>query len=249
MPPTIYGSPRWYAKEFQDAMALVRIKGKPDFFLTVTCNTNWPEIKGSIFEGHQNRQRPDITARVFHMKVNALLADLLKYDILGRMWMHLWWSKKLRRGIFLIYICSSPWCQATNPGLPLILIALCLQSGTSSEPELDSSLAVSPVAELTICEHTFTDVFGSTLTASVSASKAEKEGSRCAWGRRGAHARHPWNSLENGNWITTRVHFGVLQVLRSPDAHAPAALAHPVWVGHGKPALQVFTTWKLTERT
>ncbi|KAJ8352196.1 hypothetical protein SKAU_G00236720 [Synaphobranchus kaupii] len=36
LPPSIYGSPRWYAKEFQDAMALVRIKGKPDFFLTFT---------------------------------------------------------------------------------------------------------------------------------------------------------------------------------------------------------------------
>ena len=28
VPPSICGSPRWYAKEFQDAMALVRVKGK-----------------------------------------------------------------------------------------------------------------------------------------------------------------------------------------------------------------------------
>ena len=28
-------------------------------------------------------QRPDIIARVFHMKVEALVADILKYDILG----------------------------------------------------------------------------------------------------------------------------------------------------------------------
>ncbi|CAM4546646.1 unnamed protein product [Leuciscus chuanchicus] len=79
LPPTIYGSPRWYAKEFQDAMALVRIKGKPDFFLTFTCNQNWPEITGSLFEGQQTNQRPDIIARVFHMKVEALLTDLLKH--------------------------------------------------------------------------------------------------------------------------------------------------------------------------
>ena len=38
LPPPIYGSPQRYAKEFQDAMALVRVKGKPDFFLTFTCN-------------------------------------------------------------------------------------------------------------------------------------------------------------------------------------------------------------------
>ena len=83
LPPTIYGLPRWYAKEFQDAMALVRVKGKPDFFLTFTCKPNWPEIKGSIFEGQQTHQRPDIIARVFHVKVEALLTDILKYDILG----------------------------------------------------------------------------------------------------------------------------------------------------------------------
>ncbi len=83
LPPTIYGSPRWYAKELQDAMALVRVKGKPDFFLTFTCNPNWPEIKRSRFEGQQTNQRPDIIARVFHMKVDALLTGLLKHDILG----------------------------------------------------------------------------------------------------------------------------------------------------------------------
>ncbi|KAL7404369.1 hypothetical protein ABVT39_013730 [Epinephelus coioides] len=60
LPPSIYGSPRWYAKEFQDAMALVRMKGKPHFFLTFTCNPNWPEIKESLFEGEQSSQRPDI---------------------------------------------------------------------------------------------------------------------------------------------------------------------------------------------
>ena len=35
------------------------------------------------FGGQQAHQRPDIIARVFHMKVEALLTDILKYDILG----------------------------------------------------------------------------------------------------------------------------------------------------------------------
>ena len=83
LPPSMYASPRWYAKEFQDAMALVRVKGKPDFFLTFTCNPKWPEITGSLFEGQPSIHRPDIVARVFHMKVEALLTDLLKRDILG----------------------------------------------------------------------------------------------------------------------------------------------------------------------
>ena len=64
-------------------MASIRVKGKPDFFLTFTCNPKWPEITGSLFEGQPTIHRPDIVARVFHMKVEALLADLLKHDILG----------------------------------------------------------------------------------------------------------------------------------------------------------------------
>ena len=47
LPPTIYGSPRWYAESFQDAMALVRKYqkyGKLDHFITMTTNPNWPEI-------------------------------------------------------------------------------------------------------------------------------------------------------------------------------------------------------------
>ena len=63
-------------------MALVRVKGKHAFFLTFTCNHKWPEITGSLFEGQPTIQRPDIVARVFHVKVEVLLADLLKHNIL-----------------------------------------------------------------------------------------------------------------------------------------------------------------------
>ena len=66
-------------------MALVRVIGKPDFFLTFTCNHKWPEITGSLFEVQPTIHRPDIVARVFHMKVEALLADILKHDIICHM--------------------------------------------------------------------------------------------------------------------------------------------------------------------
>ena len=45
LPPTILGSPRWYMEEFQNGMALVRLAGKPDIFVTMTCNIMWPEIQ------------------------------------------------------------------------------------------------------------------------------------------------------------------------------------------------------------
>ncbi|WVZ52016.1 hypothetical protein U9M48_003111 [Paspalum notatum var. saurae] len=39
------GGPRDLRRRFMDAMALVRKYGKPDIFLTMTCNPNWDEIK------------------------------------------------------------------------------------------------------------------------------------------------------------------------------------------------------------
>ena len=44
LPPTISYSPRWYTERYQDAMTIVRHTGKPDLFITFTCNPKWPEI-------------------------------------------------------------------------------------------------------------------------------------------------------------------------------------------------------------
>ncbi|XP_014679563.1 PREDICTED: uncharacterized protein LOC106819444, partial [Priapulus caudatus] len=83
LPPTMYASPRWYARQFQDAMSIVREYGKPTYFITFTCNPNWPEITQSLLPGQTSYQRPDIVARVFHMKWEALLNVVLKQDALG----------------------------------------------------------------------------------------------------------------------------------------------------------------------
>ena len=83
LPPTIYGSPRWFNERFQDAMAIVRKYGKPDLFLTFTCNPKWQEIEEALNEGESYTDRPDLCVRVFKMKLDALLLDLLKRQILG----------------------------------------------------------------------------------------------------------------------------------------------------------------------
>ncbi len=31
-------------QQYQDQMAIVRKRGKPDFFITFTCNPQWPEV-------------------------------------------------------------------------------------------------------------------------------------------------------------------------------------------------------------
>lgn len=52
-------------------MAIVRAFGKPDLFITFTCNPKWPEILAELEEGQVPNDRPDLIARVFYMKVTG----------------------------------------------------------------------------------------------------------------------------------------------------------------------------------
>ncbi|GJR98056.1 uncharacterized protein Tco_0270230 [Tanacetum coccineum] len=45
------GGPHDMRRRFLDAMTLVQDEGKPDIFLTMTCNPNWPEIQMSYLPG------------------------------------------------------------------------------------------------------------------------------------------------------------------------------------------------------
>jgi len=64
-------------------MALVRKFGKLDLFITMTCNPNWPEILHELKPGEEASGRPDLTSKVFNMKLNAFLQDLLQNGVLG----------------------------------------------------------------------------------------------------------------------------------------------------------------------
>lgn len=69
---------------YQDAMAIVRKFGKPDLFITFTCNPNWIEIQWEIPIGQNSVNRPDLTVRVFQMKLKELLNDLFFKKVLGK---------------------------------------------------------------------------------------------------------------------------------------------------------------------
>jgi helitron helicase-like protein len=76
------GSPRALKVLYQDAMAIVRKFGRPDYFITFTCNPKWREIEENLFPGQSPQDRADIVARVFKLRLNALLKDLLEEDVL-----------------------------------------------------------------------------------------------------------------------------------------------------------------------
>ena len=84
LPSSFQGSPRAMQQHYQDAMAIVTKFGKPDLFLTFTCNPKWKEINDNLFDGQKAHMRPDLISRVFHMKLQELMDDINKNGILGK---------------------------------------------------------------------------------------------------------------------------------------------------------------------
>ncbi|XP_057418285.1 uncharacterized protein LOC130712471 [Lotus japonicus] len=65
-------------------MAICKKFGYPDLFITMTCNTNWAEIKNFVkARGQRDDERPDILCRVFKMRLDQLMTDLKKEKVFG----------------------------------------------------------------------------------------------------------------------------------------------------------------------
>ena len=77
------GGPRDMRKRYMEAMALVQRFGKPDLFLTITCNPCWLEIKEELKPQEEAQNRPDLIARVFRAKLEELKNELFKKKIFG----------------------------------------------------------------------------------------------------------------------------------------------------------------------
>ena len=84
LPSSHTGSPRYMQQNFQDAMAICKKLGKPDLFITFTCNPNWPEIQDRLLPDQEANDRPDLLARVFDLKKKALMHKICKEQVLGQ---------------------------------------------------------------------------------------------------------------------------------------------------------------------
>jgi len=71
-------------QKYHDAMAGARKHGKPSLFLTMVANPKWAEVVDNLKPGQTSVDRSDLVARVFKLKLEALLDDLLKHGALGR---------------------------------------------------------------------------------------------------------------------------------------------------------------------
>ncbi|WVZ82077.1 hypothetical protein U9M48_029383 [Paspalum notatum var. saurae] len=86
-------------RRYLDAMALVRKYGKPDNFLTMTCNPNWEEIKRELEVGQIPQDRPDLAVRVFRAKIEEMKRLLLQEGILGKVQAYVYVVEFQKRGL------------------------------------------------------------------------------------------------------------------------------------------------------
>lgn len=90
LPASFIGGPRDMRRRYLDAMSLVQHFGKPDLFITMTCNPEWKEIQDELCEGQAPQDRLDLTARIFRDKLYDLKDQLFKRQIFGRVTVHVY---------------------------------------------------------------------------------------------------------------------------------------------------------------
>ncbi|XP_019245183.1 PREDICTED: uncharacterized protein LOC109225045 [Nicotiana attenuata] len=81
LPASFIEGPRDIRRRYMDAIALVQNFGKPDIFLTMTCNPSCPEIEEHLLVTDEVQNRPNLVSRVFRAKVDEMKIDILKRNI------------------------------------------------------------------------------------------------------------------------------------------------------------------------
>ena len=99
LPSSYPGCPRSMNQNYMDAMCIVRAFGKPDFFITMTANPKWQEVTENLRGQETAHNRPDLVARIFHIKFRELMKDLLQADVLGKVVGYTWVIEFQKRGL------------------------------------------------------------------------------------------------------------------------------------------------------
>ncbi|XP_074108441.1 uncharacterized protein LOC141533449 [Cotesia typhae] len=104
LPSSFTGGPRYMHERTQDAMTDVRHFGRPDLFITFTCNPKWSEIEDLLRQGQKSYDRHDIIARVFCLKVKHMMNLLTKGCIFGNVRCNMYTVEWQKRGLPHVHI-------------------------------------------------------------------------------------------------------------------------------------------------
>ncbi|XP_043468035.1 uncharacterized protein LOC122502175 [Leptopilina heterotoma] len=117
LPSTYPGSPRYMQQNYQDAMTIVRKFGKPDLFISMTCNPKWREITENLLSGQTASDRPDLVARVFELKKEELINIIVKQKLFGEVQAYVYVVENQKRGLPHVHllITLKPNFKITTP--------------------------------------------------------------------------------------------------------------------------------------
>lgn len=137
LPSSFKGGPRDMNQLFHNAMALVREFGNPSLFITMTANPNWREVQDELQFGETAQDRPDIVARVFHLKLKKLIEEIVDHQRLGVIISNLMVVEFQKRGLphsHLLFIVSGSCKPKTAEDVD------CLVTATIPDPVNEKKL-------------------------------------------------------------------------------------------------------------
>ena len=118
LPSTFEGGSRHFHEAYHDSMVLVRKYGKPDLFVTFTCNPSWADIRENIAGYETALDRPDIVSRVFNLKAKAFLDFIVSGKVFGRIVAYNYVIEFQKRGLphmhVLFYLSDSCKIQTAD---------------------------------------------------------------------------------------------------------------------------------------
>ncbi|XP_022032029.1 uncharacterized protein LOC110933099 [Helianthus annuus] len=138
LPSSFTGGARYMMQNYLDAMALCKWFGYPDFFMTITCNPKWPEVKRFLKDTTLNPEdRPDILSRLFKVKLDAICKDLKECHMLGKAAAIIYTIEFQKRGLPHAHLCLFMEPEAKLPTVDQVDPFICAEiPNRDDDPEL-----------------------------------------------------------------------------------------------------------------
>ncbi|KAJ1377253.1 Helitron helicase-like domain [Sesbania bispinosa] len=86
-------------QRYEDGMAIVLSDGKPDNFLTMTCNPSWSGISSELGTFETSQDHPDLLTRIIRAKFEQLKDDVINKGVLGKVKSYMYVTEFQKRGL------------------------------------------------------------------------------------------------------------------------------------------------------
>lgn len=155
LPSSHPGSPGYQQRIMLDGLALVRDYGNPHFFITVTINPNWVNIKSRLEPYQNDSDRPDVTVRSFNDLKKKFIKNLTNVSIFGVKAQYIMWTVEFHmRGNPHVHIAMRLDIDKDNDPKTIIEIANFIDKHISAEIPNDSDRVLKDLVERNMIQTT-----------------------------------------------------------------------------------------------